>query len=339
MSREPPRPHVTGRRQFLARVSMAAGAGLVASHAVGASTPAGRQSGAGGPESSEGPEAQEDPAAPRLPTMALGPHRISRLVAGSNPILGYSYLGRHMDQHMREYYTVDRAVEFLASCEREGIDAHQFSRSPKATEILRAARERGSAMRFIGLDSGRAGLADLVSETRPIAVAHHGGVTDRLFADGKSGEVHDFVKACHDLGVLAGVSAHDPDCIRRIADEGWEVDFFMACFYFLTRKVDSPGSPEGPTTLPIGYHFHASDPEAMTAVMRQVEQPCLGFKILAAGRKCASDASVREAFRWAFGRIKPIDGVIVGMYPRFLDEVGANARHALELAGSAPGSP
>ncbi|MBN1442269.1 MAG: hypothetical protein JXA90_06145, partial [Planctomycetes bacterium] len=269
-----------------------------------------------------------------LPAISLGPHRITRLVAGWNPIGGHSYLGRHMDQHMKEYFTVERTVEFLLSCEREGINAHQFSQSESAAEILQAVRERGSKMHFICLHAGRDGIKDLVAATRPIAVAHHGGVTDRLFADGKSGEVHDFVKECHDRGVLAGVSAHNPDCIRRIADEGWAVDFFMACFYFLTRKGNPPSAPQGPATLPIGYHFYASDPQEMTAVMRQVEQPCLGFKILAAGRKCAGQDSVREAFRWAFREIKPSDGVIVGMYPRFFDEIAADARYTRELAGT-----
>ena len=58
--------------------------------------------------------------------------------------------------------------------------------------------------------------------------------------------MHDYVKAVHDGGVLAGVSAHNPDCIKRVADEGWEVDFFMTCFYFLTRKMvkKDAGSPD-----------------------------------------------------------------------------------------------
>jgi hypothetical protein len=104
----------------------------------------------------------------------------------------------------------------------------------------------------------------------------------------------------------------------------------MCCFYYLTRK--GTDAVPGPATLPFGYHFVASDPLAMTAVMRQVRQPCLGFKILGAGRKRGSQDSVREAFRWAFGEIKPSDGVIVGMYPRFFDEVGADARYAREVA-------
>ena len=48
-------------------------------------------------------------------------------------------------------------------------------------------------------------------------MAHHGGVTDVKFAQGKAQEVHDYVKAVHDQGLLAGVSAHNPDNIERVA--------------------------------------------------------------------------------------------------------------------------
>ena len=64
-----------------------------------------------------------------LPTVSLGPRKITRLVVGSNPLLGYSYLGPHTDRHMREYFTVERTVEFLLSCEKAGINTFQFSYS------------------------------------------------------------------------------------------------------------------------------------------------------------------------------------------------------------------
>lgn len=55
--------------------------------------------------------------------------------------------------------------------------------------------------------------------------------------------------------------------------------------------------------------------------MKQTSKPCFAFKILAAGRvRCPE-----EAFRLAFQSIKPTDGVIVGMFPRFKDEVKENA--------------
>jgi hypothetical protein len=272
-----------------------------------------------------------EPAPESLPSIQLGKHRISRLVAGSNPIMGYSYLGPHTDRHMKEYFTLEQTVEFLQQCQRAGITAHQFSTPDRRAEGLRAARERGVTMHFICLHSQRDKVKADVQRTQPIAMVHHGGVTDRFYAEGKFNQVHDFVKAAHDAGVLAGVSAHNPDCIKRVADEGWEVDFFMTCFYFLTRKKPNTAADPTVPNLEVSYPFLKDDPLAMTRVIRQVRQPCLGFKILAAGRRCASQEAVREAFRFAFSQIKPIDGVIVGMYPRFFDEVGANAGYAREF--------
>jgi len=309
----------TDRRRFLAHL-----AGLAAATAWGTARTA--------------EAAETSPPAGPLPTIQLGRHRVSRLVAGSNPISGYSYLGPHTDRQMKEYFTVERTVEFLQNCERAGITAHQFSGNDKTETVLRKVREQGSKMLFIGLHAGREGIKGTVAGTRPIAMVHHGGVTDTLFAQGKSGEVHDYVKAVHDQGVLAGVSAHNPDCIKRIADEGWEVDLFMTCFYFLTRKTaaEPAGGPAPQKTLQISYAFYENDPRVMTEVVRQVKKPCLGFKILGAGRLGQSQEMVRQAFRFAFERIKPTDGVIVGMYPRFFDEIRANAQYTREMGKAEP---
>lgn len=301
--------NMTGRRHFLGQLAGLAGVAVLESQRTLAAD-------------------SSTPSTP-LPTIQLGKHQISRLLAGSNPILGYSYLGPHTDRHMREYFTPERTVEFLERCERAGITAHQFADPQRAVPYLRPLREGGSKMQFICLHSERGKIREAVELTQPIAVAHHGGVTDRLFAEGKKEVVHDYLKAAHDAGVLAGMSAHNPDCIRRAADEGWEVDFFMACFYHLTRSMvqkdlDVP-------TLQIDYPFFKDDPKRMTGVIRQVKQPCLGFKILGAGRLCSNQQMVRGAFEFAFQNIKLTDGVIVGMFPWAFDEVNANAQFTREL--------
>jgi hypothetical protein len=301
------------RRHFLARVGkMAAATGV----AMAATTEA----------------ADPSAAAFLLPTIALGDHQVTRLVAGSNPLNGYSYLGPHTDRHMREYYTMDRCVQFLLDCERAGINAHQVSArgADKAEDLIRVARDRGCQMHFIALADEPQRIKEMARSMRPIAIVHHGGTTDRLFFEGKSGRVRDYVKAVRDEGVLAGVSAHNPDCVKKIADEGWEVDLFMTCFYYLTRYSFGKDHGSHLETLELSYRFYRNDPEQMTGVIRQVKQPCLGFKILAAGRQCGSQETVRAAFRYAFDRIKPTDGVIVGMYPKFFDEIAANAQYARE---------
>jgi len=308
----------TSRREFLSRLCLATAASALAVGEVSRATEA-------------SPAAADSPG-PLLPTTRLGEHQISRLVVGANPISGYSYLGEAMNREMREYYTRERVIELLSNCERAGINTHQFHDVDLMTGIIRTLRERGSKMKFICLYSGD-GIERVVRDTQPIAIVHHGGVTDSLFRQGKSDQVHDFVKRVRDAGLLAGVSAHNPACIKRIADEGWQVDFFMTCFYYLTRPKEELAKLPPVDVRGSGYSFFPSDPAVMTEVARQVKQPCLGFKILGAGRKCDSRQSVQEAFKFAFEHLKSIDGVIVGMYPRYQDQVSENAGNARQFGG------
>ena len=320
MDSEKHEAQIIGRREFLLGLSVAA---TGSSFAIGSTRRA-----------EHTPSAEATSAAPLLPTIRLGENSITRLIVGSNPISGYSYMGPILDRHMQEYFTPERIVEFLWACEREGINAHQFSRPEQMGDVFRKLRERGSKMKFICLHDGgpeRISVEKVVQETQPIAIVHHGGVTDRLFRKGKSRDVHDFVKRVQDAGVLAGVSAHNPDCIKQIADEGWQVDLFMTCFYYLTRTPEELKKMPPVVTVQIGYSFFASDPLAMTKVVRQVDQPCLGFKILAAGRMCDRDYKVKAAFKFAFEHLKPTDGVIVGMYPRYHDQIRQNAGYTRQF--------
>ena len=83
-------------------------------------------------------------------------------------------------------------------------------------------------------------------------------------------------------------------------------------------------------TCDINQFTLSSDPVEMTKVVREVDQPCLGFKILAAGRAGFSRDGVEQAFKFAFENIKKTDGVIVGMYPRFKDEITENAQFTVK---------
>ena len=309
-----------GRREFLSGLSaVAAGSALVLGSSCMGQGPAG---------------ADPTPPAPPLPVIRLGDHHITRLIVGSNPISGYSYMGPIMDRHMKEYFTAEQTTEFLWKCECAGINTHQFGSPEQMAGVFRTLRDRGSKMQFICLHAGEPTgmpIMQVVKDTEPIAIVHHGGVTDRLFRAGKSQDVHDFVKRVRDAGVLAGVSAHNPACIKQIADEGWQVDLFMTCFYYLTRTPEEMQKMPAVATLQIGYPFFAADPLDMLKVVRQVEQPCLGFKILAAGRRCHDKQSVTEAFKFAFEHLKPTDGVIVGMYPRYHDQISENAQYTRQF--------
>jgi len=269
-----------------------------------------------------------------LPSIKLGDYSVSRLLAGWNPIGGYSYLGHNMDEHMKEYFTVENTTDYLLRCFEVGINTHQFDPTPLMIKVLEKVREKEPRMQFYGLHSGSSKwgtVTEVIKATSPFAMCHHGGVTDTLFRQGKQEQVHDYVKAVHDQGILAGISAHNPDNIKRITDAGWENDFFMTCFYYLTRFSDHPDDPDKDNHF--GYPFSRSAPAAMTKVVREVDKPCIGFKILGGGRAGFTRNGVEEAFKFAFENIKKTDAVLVGMYPRFKDEMAENAGWAAKYGG------
>ena len=280
------------------------------------------------PRSSRAQAVTEPPVtkkAPLLPTIKIGDKTITRLVAGGNPVQGYSHSTQNLARHMMEYFTVEQTAQFVLYCEQVGINTFQVSYSDKVRDALRLAWERGSKIQWICLTSDAPGHAPLetVLPLKPIAVVHHGVTTDNLFREGKTDQISDYIKKVHDAGLLAGMSTHDPLHVRTAEEAGWENDFFMTCFYNVVRTEEEIKSQLG--AIPLGELFLPDDPKAMTETIRQSRKPCLGFKILAAGRLCWNPYSVQQAFAFAFRNIKPSDGVIVGMYPRFKDEPQENA--------------
>jgi len=296
------------RREFLKQVGL--GAGVVAMGAVG------RAAGAG----------------PKpMPTIRLGRHTVSRLVVGSNPILGYSHAGALMSRVMTDYFTHERIVALIRRCLDVGINTWQTSASDKVDKALAAVRTGGRDIQWILLAS-RAHFAlkplkEIIKRNQPIAIVHHGGVSDSLWRAGKIEQAHDFVKRVQDLGVLGGLSAHNPAVIRHAEDKGWNADLYMTCFYRVTRNGNELRAEMGMKEVPLGEHYMPGDPARMCEVVRHVKRPCLGFKILAAGRRCNRPRDVEGAFKFALTHIKRTDGVIVGMFPRFRDQAAENAAH------------
>ena len=281
----------------------------------------GRQTLAGGQGASAAPA--------KLPTVRIGKYELTRLIVGSNPVEGYSHSSVALSEHMREYFTLERTVEFITRCEQMGINTWQSGHGPseKVLETLRIIRDKGSRIHWLCLGSKDRGLS--IRETvshKPIAIVHHGGVTDSLFRKGEHEKVHDYIKKVHDAGIMAGVSTHNPAVVAYIEEKGWENEFFMACLYQVSRPQEEIRKKLG--TAILDEPFLESDRDEMTVVIRKVKRPCLAFKILAAGRLCRDTASVEAAFQYAYGRIKPSDAVIVGMYPKFSDEIATNVQFA-----------
>lgn len=264
---------------------------------------------------------------PPLPTVRLGKYDVSRLIIGSNPFSGYAYSLPSLAQHMKEWFTPENVAATLRLAEQKGINTHQLSYLPEAVEQFGQLRSSGSKLQYLVLSGGKMrddpSLIGEVAKRGPMAIVHHGGVTDQRFRAGEHGKVREFLQRVRDAGVLVGLSSHLPENIAYAEEKGWDVDFYMTSFHQLTRTPEETRKLTG--EMGIGTTFMEGDPARMCKVIRAVKRPCLAFKILAAGRVAEKRGGLEEAFRFAFANIKPTDAVIVGMYPRFKDEVGENA--------------
>ncbi|MBI4558429.1 MAG: hypothetical protein HY706_12680, partial [Candidatus Hydrogenedentes bacterium] len=80
--------------------------------------------------------------------------------------------------------------------------------------------------------------------------------------------------------------------------------------------------------------FDHDDKYKMMAVVRATPKTCLAFKVLGATRLCDSPEQVRAAFATVYQGIKPQDAIVVGMFPKYRDQIAENAQFAREILES-----
>jgi hypothetical protein len=281
-----------------------------------------------------GAAAHGPPRAGLLPTVKLGPHAVTRLIVGGNPVYGHAHFNKLLSQHQTDWHTPERVVALLKRCEEAGINTWQNSYADRTLQDLDRFREAGGKLHWLCLgkpDWDRyPQRIDDAAKRRPIGIAPHGALAERLHRQDKLGVLTDLLKRIRDQGVLVGLSAHNPAVIELAEERGWDVDYYMCCLYYLTRPRAEFQKLLGPA-LPLGEIYLPTDPERMFKVVRAVRKPCLVYKVLAAGRRVGSPAEVRQCFETALANVKPTDALIVGMYQQFGDQAGDNAALVREI--------
>lgn len=258
------------------------------------------------------------PAEPKLPHIRLGRYSISRLICGANPFNAGSHLSGFVNRAMREYYTPEQILKTLGRCAEVGINCWQSGLGN--LELYRRLVESGGQMYYLAIDAGGPETIRRLAEGGTIGIAHHGEVTDQLFKSGQLDRMHDYLKRVRDAGLLVGVSTHMPAVVDAVESKGWDIDYYMTCVYERHRSAEELERLLGQAPIPVGEVYLPHDPPRMFQAMRHTPRPCLAFKILAAGRLSDRRQWVEDAFRQTLAAIKPIDGVIVGIYDRYDDQ-------------------
>ena len=271
---------------------------------------------------------------------------VTRLISGGNPLCGNSHLSPERDAEMQAYFTAEQIVAYFHRLQAQGINALQARGDyHRLLYWLELFKREGGRLHWIAQTASE--MADTATNIRVLAAAGaigiylHGTKTDNLWLEGRIDTAYDALRHIRDSGVQVGLGTHMPEVIEYAEEKGWDIDFYMACFYNLNREKresalvarerGDAGAPE--------YHqgkFLHDDPPRMCAALRATQKMCLAFKILAAGRRCGTQPEVAAAFHFAFANIKPKDAVVVGMFPKHEDQIALNAAHALKACSVAP---
>jgi len=263
-----------------------------------------------------------------IPKAQIGSWKISRLIVGGNPISGNSHVSGRLSREMADYFTAARIKHLLQECENTGINTWQSRGDRHIMRLLNEYRLEGGKMQWIAQTASE--LADIprnidtIADMKPVGIYHHGSQTDKFWRAGKIEQAREMLKAIRQAGVLVGLGTHIPEVIDHVESEGWDLDFYMACLYNLSRTPEEADKLAGRPVQ--GELFWDPDREKMLLRVRQTSRPCLIFKVYAASRHCDSEERMLTALRLAASYAKPEDCFVIGMYPKQSEQVRQNGR-------------
>ena len=263
-----------------------------------------------------------------LPTLRIGDHEITRLIVGSNPFTGKSHMTAEVDADMRNYFSEEQTFRMLRTCEQVGINAVQSRGSMPIMGILDRYRASGGNLHWLAqtgkdLSTFDDELAEMI-KYHPTAVCIHGELADDLFLNHRLDLLANLLDKIRQYNIPTGICAHFPEVLAYAEENNLRPDYYMASLYNLSQPDRSHD------VNPMGERFEDSDIPKMYQVIQQLSAPTFALKILGAGRRCANQSQVRNAFIEAFTSMKPGDGVLVGMFDKYEDQPKLNAQYTLE---------
>ncbi|MCL2462120.1 MAG: hypothetical protein FWF44_05590 [Defluviitaleaceae bacterium] len=270
-----------------------------------------------------------------LKTIKLGDADVTRLVIGGNPFSGNSHVNSVLDAEMEDYFTTQTIKDTLLACLNNGINTAQMRADKHIMRILREFRLEGHDIQWIVMTASEVssfdGNVNLIMSYNPTAIYLHGSITDGLYKDGNIAEIKRRLGVLRRTGKPAGLGSHMPELLLRAEEENWGADWYMCCVYNLSRadRVSSAITGKANSDEP----FFDEDIPVMYKTIRELPKPCMAFKILGATRRSGSREDVESAFKEAYANIKPTDGVIVGMFPKYSDQVKENCGIVREILG------
>ena len=260
---------------------------------------------------------------------------MSRLVVGTNPFAGFSYVDSISRDDMLDYYTTDTIIRTLKYAETLGYTAFIATTCDFTRRYYRQYKNEGGKLKWIAqthmpLDM-KANVNNAI-EGGAVAIFHQGVSTDDSIEGGKIEIIRNNLEEMRRAEVPIGIATHVPEHIS-IAENEFKVDFYMACVHNMRKEKEGrvSSSISGAKNEP--HKFVYEDREAMFKMIRALDKPCIAFKILAGGNYALKREDLKQCYIETYANIKPNDIATIGVFQREHDQLKENALMLGEVLG------
>ncbi len=245
----------------------------------------------------------------QVPKGKIGDLELSRLIMGGNLIGGWSHARDliYTDKLVKAYHTDEKVIMTMQLAEKCGINA--ILTNPALNRIINKYwHETDGKIKYISDGGVSEEAIEQSVEGGACAIYVQGGAGDKLTYEGKFDDIVKYLELIRSSGKPAGIGAHRLETIKACVEKGIKPDYWVKTLHhhnYWSAKVDM----EHKTTVDEGFRDNIFDftPKETIDFMNNLDEPWIGFKILAAGA-----IHPKSGVQYAFDN--GADFICLGMY-------------------------
>lgn len=217
-----------------------------------------------------------------FPRTTVGGVSLSRLIMGTNWLLGWSHTGAAADRQIKARYDRPETFEeILEAYLSQGVDTIMgpIGRAPELlTAIRRTEQKTGRAIirvdtPILNIDDSETGRREALQTIRQcrddgstFCLIHHSSMEQLVDKNrGQIRRLDDYTRMIRDAGLIPGLSAHMPEAVVYSDANGYDVETYIQLYN------------------PMGFLMQI-EVESIARIIHSAKKPVMTIKPMAAGR-------------------------------------------------------
>jgi len=251
----------------------------------------------------------------KVPTARIGNVELSRVILGGNLMGGWAHARDliYVSKLVKAYHHREKIFETFRLAEACGVNT--ILTNPVLCDVINEYWKIGGSdyqgngggkIQFISDCGGKTLLEGVQKSIDAGACAcyTHGGVTDQLVAKEDFDSIEKALELIRRNGLPAGIGGHKLETVKGCRDKGLQPDFWMKTLH----RGDYWSAFGGEQQDDFAHdNFWCWKPDEVVAYMKDVPEPWIAFKILAAG-------AIKPEVGFKYALEGGADFLCVGMY-------------------------